>query len=153
MSDDFDIDDGLVVVGRPGASDVGPPRAPAPAPGLVGGLFGRAAAAVSASKTVGGEEWVVGAGSREMAAAERRTARRGAPDAPPPFNPPQVIDRPEVCVTVASNFPDRLRLLKRIHLFPLTLTLRADYVRRTREFEYGCSAQVGWWMVEGWREG
>lgn len=97
---------------------------------------------------MGGGGRVEGNGRGRAPDSAARGARR-----PAPFTPPQVIDRPEVCVTVASNFPDRLRLLKRIHLFPLTLTLRADYVRRTREFEYGCSAQVGWWMVEGWREG
>lgn len=60
---------------------------------------------------------------------------------PPPRPPPQVLDRPDVCITVASSFPDRIRLLKRVSLFPLSLTLRADYVRATRSFDLGCSAR------------
>jgi hypothetical protein len=32
-------------------------------------------------------------------------------------------------------------LLKRVTLFPISLTLRADYVRATRSFECGCSAR------------
>ena len=32
-------------------------------------------------------------------------------------------------VTYASSFPDRLRLIKTVHLFPLQLKLKADYVR------------------------
>lgn len=85
---------------------------------------------------------------------EREKGAGGAGDAslsrPPPVHPhtptltppSQVIDRPDICVTVASSFPDRLRLLKRVRVFPLSLTLRCDYVRRTRQFECGCSAKV-----------
>jgi len=44
-------------------------------------------------------------------------------------------------VTYASNFPDRLRLIKTVHLFPLQLKLRADYVRASRDVQVGCSVR------------
>ena len=44
-------------------------------------------------------------------------------------------------VTYASNFPDRLRLIKTVHLFPLQVKLKADYVRSIRDLQVGCSVK------------
>jgi len=44
-------------------------------------------------------------------------------------------------VTYASSFPDRLRLIKTVHLFPLQLKLKADYVRAARDVQVGCSVR------------
>ena len=54
-------------------------------------------------------------------------------------------EHPQVQLTWASRFPskvDKLKLRKRVHLFPVQVTLKADYDTNTREFEYGCSARV-----------
>ena len=59
--------------------------------------------------------------------------------------PSQVFDRPECLITWAADFPDRLRLIKRVTLFPLRLALRADYHRPTRSFSYGCAASDAVW--------
>lgn len=56
-----------------------------------------------------------------------------------------VFDRPECLITWAADFPDRLRLIKRLTLFPLRLALRADYHRPTRSFSYGCAATDAVW--------
>jgi len=60
-------------------------------------------------------------------------------------SPSQVFDRPECLITWAADFPDRLRLIKRLTLFPLRLALRADYHRPTRSFSYGCAASDALW--------
>jgi hypothetical protein len=54
-------------------------------------------------------------------------------------------DSPRVELTCVSSFPakpDRLKLRKDIMIFPVKLTLKADYVTETREFVYGMSARV-----------
>ena len=54
-------------------------------------------------------------------------------------------DHPQIRLTWASKFPakvDKLKLRKRINLFPVRVTLMADYDTNTREFEYGCSAKA-----------
>jgi hypothetical protein len=54
-------------------------------------------------------------------------------------------EHPQVALTWSSKFPqkvDKLKLRKRIHLFPVSITLKADYDTNTREFEYGCSVKV-----------
>jgi hypothetical protein len=69
------------------------------------------------------------------------------PSSLPPHPPilQQVFDRPECLITWAADFPDRLRLVKRLTLFPLRLALRADYHRPTRSFSYGCAATDAVW--------
>lgn len=54
-------------------------------------------------------------------------------------------EHPQVQLTWASKFPskvDKLKLRKAVTLFPVKVTLKADYDTNTREFEYGCSARV-----------
>ena len=54
-------------------------------------------------------------------------------------------EHPQVQLTWASKFPskvDKLKLRKEISVFPIKLTLKADYDTNSREFDYGCSARV-----------
>lgn len=53
-------------------------------------------------------------------------------------------DPPQVHLTWASKFPrkvDKLKIRKRVEIFPVAITLKADYDTNTKEFEYGCSAK------------
>jgi hypothetical protein len=55
-------------------------------------------------------------------------------------------EHPQVQLTYASRFPqkvDKLKLRKVVKVFPIKITLKADYDTNTREFDYGCSAKVG----------
>ena len=54
-------------------------------------------------------------------------------------------EQPQVQLTWASKFPskpDKLKLRKEISVFPIKLTLKADYDTSSKEFDYGCSAKV-----------
>ena len=67
-----------------------------------------------------------------------------------PFPQPDTVyllrhEHPQIKLTWASKFPhkvDKLKLRKQIKFFPVKFTLKADYDTNTREFEYGCRAQV-----------
>lgn len=54
-------------------------------------------------------------------------------------------EHPQVQLTWASKFPnkvDKLKLRKAVTVFPIQVTLKADYDTNTKEFEYGCNAKV-----------
>lgn len=54
----------------------------------------------------------------------------------------QSLDHPELVITWASEFPDKLKIRKEVTLWPLRFKLRADYTRALRAFEFGCSCKV-----------
>ena len=72
------------------------------------------------------------------------------PPATPALPQPDTIyvlrqEHPQIQVTWGSKFPakvDKLKLRKQVKVFPVKFTLKADYDTNTREFEYGCRAQV-----------
>jgi hypothetical protein len=54
-------------------------------------------------------------------------------------------EHPQIQLTWASKFPkkvDKLKLRKAVTVFPIKITLKADYDTNTKEFEYGCNARV-----------
>lgn len=54
-------------------------------------------------------------------------------------------EHPQIQLTWASKFPkkvDKLKLRKAVTVFPIKVTLKADYDTNTKEFEYGCHAKV-----------
>jgi hypothetical protein len=54
-------------------------------------------------------------------------------------------EHPQIQLTWASKFPhkvDKLKLRKAVTVFPIKVTLKADYDTNTKEFEYGCNAKV-----------
>jgi hypothetical protein len=54
-------------------------------------------------------------------------------------------EHPQIQLTWASKFPkkvDKLKLRKVVTVFPIKVTLKADYDTNTKEFEYGCHAKV-----------
>lgn len=55
----------------------------------------------------------------------------------------QNLEHPELIITWASDFPDKLKIRKEVTIWPLRFKLRADYTRALRSFEYGCSCKVG----------
>lgn len=44
-------------------------------------------------------------------------------------------------MTSASNFPDRLRVIKTVDVFPLRFKLKAEYLRRDRDLQCGISVR------------
>lgn len=53
-------------------------------------------------------------------------------------------EAPTVVLSSNSTFPrsvDKLKLRRRIHVFPLRVTLKADWAVATRDFTYGCSVK------------
>ena len=56
--------------------------------------------------------------------------------------PRQNLNHSELVVTMSSEFPDKLKIRKEVHAWPLRFKLRADYCRMSRSFEYGCSCKV-----------
>eukprot|EP00884_Botryococcus_braunii_P022070 jgi/Botrbrau1/8547/Bobra.0359s0011.1 len=52
-----------------------------------------------------------------------------------------VFQHPELVLSWAASFPDKLKFRKRLNLWPLQFILRADYSRRSRSFSYGCSCK------------
>ena len=54
-------------------------------------------------------------------------------------------ESPQVLLSSNSQFPktlDKLKIRKRVHFFPLQVTLKADYETKDRTFAYGCSVKV-----------
>jgi len=54
-------------------------------------------------------------------------------------------DSPQILLSSSSRFPntlDKLKIRKRVNLFPLRVTLKADYETSNRAFTYGCSVKV-----------
>ena len=54
-------------------------------------------------------------------------------------------ESPQILLSSSSRFPstlDKLKIRKRVHLFPLRVTLKADYETSSRSFTYGCSVKV-----------
>lgn len=67
------------------------------------------------------------------------------PAPPPPTTRLLRSEHPQIILSSASRFPskvDKLKLRKIVQIFPVRVTLKADYDTNTREFEYGCSARV-----------
>ena len=61
----------------------------------------------------------------------------------------QSLDHPELVITWASEFPDKLKIRKEVTLWPLRFKLRGDYTRALRAFEFGCSCKVSMAGVYG----
>lgn len=66
----------------------------------------------------------------------------------PPARPDTIYvirkEHPQVQLTWASRFPskvDNLKIRKEVHVFPIKVTLKADYNTETRDFSYGCTAK------------
>jgi len=54
-------------------------------------------------------------------------------------------EHPQVYLSWGSRMPakpDKLKIRKRIDVWPLKVVLKADYDTTTREFDYGCSVTV-----------
>jgi hypothetical protein len=54
-------------------------------------------------------------------------------------------EHPQVYLSWGSRMPakpDKLKIRKRIDVWPLKVILKADYDTGTREFDYGCSVMV-----------
>jgi hypothetical protein len=51
-------------------------------------------------------------------------------------------DHPQLVLSCGSKFPDKLKVRKRLRIWPLTFKLRADFVTETKELHLGCSCRV-----------